>query len=71
MWNVQSAPASRILLLWANIIHLVSNCHIDLYGSPEHDPGIPLPKAATTAPLQRLQLLHRDPNSIPGNLLGS
>ena len=35
--------------LWSNIIHLVSDCRIDICGIQEYDPRFPLPKAATTA----------------------
>ena len=48
-WNIQGAQGSVSLQRWANTLHLISQCRIDLCGIQEFHPGFPKPEAATTA----------------------
>ena len=48
-WNIQGAQGSVSLQRWANTLHLISQCRIDLCGIQEYHPGFPKPEAATTA----------------------
>ena len=48
-WNIQGAQGSVSLQRWANTLHLISQCRIDLCGIQEYNPCFPKPEAATTA----------------------
>ena len=60
---------SLSLQRWANILHLVSDYHIDLCGIQEYDAGFPLPRrqpplSATTISIIRAR--HGNPGGRPG-----
>ena len=48
-WNIQGAQGSVTLQRWASVLHLISQCRIDLCGIQEYNPCLPMPEAATTA----------------------
>ena len=47
-WNIQGAQGTVILQRWANTLHLIQQCRIDLCGIQEYNLGFRLPEAATT-----------------------
>ena len=47
--NIQGAQGSVALQALATVLHLISQCRIDLCGIQEYNPCFPMPEAATTA----------------------
>ena len=47
--NIQRAQGSVTLQRWASVLHLISQCRIDLCGIQEYNPCFPMPEATTTA----------------------
>ena len=41
--NIQGAEGAVSLQRWASVPHLIQQCHIDLCGIQEYDPGFRLP----------------------------
>ena len=65
-WNIQGAQGSITLQRWASVLHLISQCRIDLCGIQEYHPCLPKPEAATT-------VLNNDYKcyAAPGNVVGA
>ena len=63
-WNIQSAQGTVSLQRWANILHLIQQCRIDLCGIQEYNLGFPLPEAATT-PLNNDYKCYTAPGTEP------